>query len=386
MIYDAVVVGAGPAGSTAAYALSQAGVRVLMLDRAHFPRDKPCGGGVNLRTAALLPFDLSPVVERTVYGASFSLRLRRRFHRRYPEPLAYMTQRRHLDAFLAEVACQAGAEFHQGQQVRQIEIENGRAVVYTQSGSYAARAVIGADGANGVVAPAAGLQTRMEMSVALEGNIPLEEVGEHRNDLVSLDLGIVPGGYGWLFPKGDHINIGVGGWVAAGPQLRKILHGLCRHYGLSPTSLHQLRGHHIPLRRPGSPIVKGPVLLVGDAAGLADPLSGDGMYEAVYSGCLAAQTVERYLAGNAPDLSLYEALVDRYIMPDLVASHQLKRLFYLWPEPYVAMLRYSRNFFDSFCRIVRGELSFSTFRNRLGPLARLVDALPTRFLDRGPAS
>src|SRR5215213_10820621 len=92
-MYDVIVAGGGPGGSTAAREAAAAGARVLLLDRAAFPREKPCGGGVNVRAAALLPFDLAPVVERTVTGVRFSLRMRGDFTRRYGRPLTYMTQR-----------------------------------------------------------------------------------------------------------------------------------------------------------------------------------------------------------------------------------------------------------------------------------------------------
>ena len=106
--YDAIVAGAGPAGSAAALTLAREGASVLMLERARFPRDKPCGGGVTLRAAACQDIDLGPVIERTVSGARFSLRLGPAFDRRYEQPLTYMTQRSRLDAHLAEAAAGAG--------------------------------------------------------------------------------------------------------------------------------------------------------------------------------------------------------------------------------------------------------------------------------------
>ena len=116
--YDAIVVGAGPAGSTAARLLAERGASVLLLDRHRFPRDKPCGGGVTLRAAAVSDLDLTSVIERTIYGARFSLRLGETFDRRFREPLTYMTQRCRLDALLAERAAEAGAEFRDGEAVR----------------------------------------------------------------------------------------------------------------------------------------------------------------------------------------------------------------------------------------------------------------------------
>src|SRR5690348_5347130 len=109
VIYDAIVVGAGPAGSTAAREIASRGGSVLLLERARFPRDKPCGGGVTPRAARRLPFDLAPVVERAVDGVYFSLKLRSGFTRRSGATLTYLTQRRLLDAFLVRQAECAGA-------------------------------------------------------------------------------------------------------------------------------------------------------------------------------------------------------------------------------------------------------------------------------------
>src|SRR5438067_1531688 len=112
--FDAIVVGAGPAGSTTAYRLARAGARVCLVDRARFPRDKPCGGGLTLRAVKELPFSVAPVVEDTVDRLELGLGYRRRFTRRSAEPLVLMTQRRRLDAFLVERAVEAGAEFRDG--------------------------------------------------------------------------------------------------------------------------------------------------------------------------------------------------------------------------------------------------------------------------------
>ena len=135
MIYDVIVVGAGPAGSTAARLLSQRGASVLLLDRARFPRDKPCGGGVTIRAAAYLDLDLSPVIERTVYGARFFLGLGPAFERWYRQPWTYMTQRRRLDSFLVEAACEAGSDFHDGEAVRAVEVDDGQVTLRSRGGA-----------------------------------------------------------------------------------------------------------------------------------------------------------------------------------------------------------------------------------------------------------
>jgi len=372
--YDVIVAGAGPAGSTAARRLAQRGARVLLLDRATFPRDKPCGGGVTLAAARAAGIDLSPVVERTVHEVRVSLRLGKPFHRTAAEPLAYMTQRCRLDAYLVEQAAAAGAEFRDGVAVREIDLSERGVLVRANGDAYAARALIGADGANGAVARATGLAPT-DAAVALEGNIAAEDGLMARwARAIALDLGGTPGGYGWLFPKGDHLNVGVGGWRRIGPSLRERLSALCHALELDEARLSGLRGYHLPMRAPGTRLGRGPALLAGDAAGLVDPLSGEGIENAFASGRLAAEAVAEYLSGAAGDLSGYQRAVEREIEADLHVSLKLQAIFQRWPRPCVAVMRRSDRFWTGLCGLVRGELGYAEFRRRLGPLRYLLDA------------
>ncbi|MDP2948811.1 MAG: hypothetical protein Q8P22_04670, partial [Chloroflexota bacterium] len=286
-----------------------------------------------------------------------------------------MTQRRRLDLFLAEQAAAAGARFHDGEPVQAVEAADALVTVRTDRGHYTARALAGADGANSIVGRSTGTAPRVDLAVALEGRAPLaKSLCKHWQDTVALDLGDLPGGYGWVFPKSDHLNVGVGAWRWFAPHLRERLAALCQRYGLRPDSLRDLRGHHLPIRRPGSPIARGPVLTLGDAAGLVDPLSGEGIHHAFLSARLAAEAIVAYLAEQAADLSPYQAAVDRQIMPELIASRKLQDIFHYAPAPYMFALHYSRRFWQVFCRIVRGELTCTGFLEMVGPLRLLVDA------------
>ena len=374
MPYDAIVVGAGPAGSTAARLLAQQGARVLLLDRARFPRDKPCGGGVTIGAAKEAGIDLSPVIERTVTEVRVSFRLDRPVERSWPEALSYMTQRSRLDAYLAEQAAAAGVDFHDGVAAGEIELTDGAVRLQVNGDSYRARTLVGADGANGVVARSIGLAPLGEAAVALEANVPMEgALAATWERTIALDFGGIPGGYGWLFPKGDHLNVGVGGWRRVGPTLRRRLTELCRYLGLDETNLRDLRGHHLPMRAPGAPIVRGPALLAGDAAGFVDPLSGEGIQAAFHSGRLAAHAIAPYLAGQTPDLSAYESAVERELMPDIAVSRKLQAIFHRMPRPCVAVMRRSDRFWGSICGLVRGDITYTQFRRSLGPLRLVFD-------------
>lgn len=300
--FDAIVVGAGPAGSTAAYRLAREGTRVLILDKTRFPREKPCGGGLSVRAMRELPIDPRPVVEQVVDRMEFSFRRRGRFVRGGRQPLAHMTQRRRLDHFLIGEAVDRGADFRDGVTVSEVS-ERGARIDGRWVGS---ELVIGADGANGGTARSLGLGVDYTYGVALEGNLSHALVDPERwRGAAAIELGTVPGGYGWILPKGDHVNVGVGGWESAGPMMREHLRKLCRGRGFDYSMLTDLRGYRLPGRRPGSGLAKGRALLIGDAAGLVDPLWGDGIYAAFLSSRLAAQAALDLLAGVASDFEPY---------------------------------------------------------------------------------
>jgi geranylgeranyl reductase family protein len=365
--YDAIVVGAGPAGSTCAYRLASAGASVLLLDKARFPRDKPCGGGVTIRALRELPFRIDPVVEGIVDRFELRLRHRHGFSRTAPVPLALMTQRRLLDAYLVEQAVAAGAELREGVRVTDIRDDG--------VGDDSARVVIGADGANGVTARSLGLRTDREHGVALEGNLANERVDAARyaRRLV-LEFGTVPGGYGWVFPKGDHVNLGVGGWEGEGPRLRDHLARLCEAHGVDPDALTEVRGHRLPLRHPGSVLAGGRVALVGDAAGLVDPLSGDGMYEAFLSARLAAEHALAILAGERDSFDEYAAQLEQRLAPLVRASWGAKHALDRFPRLTFTVAR-APYLWDLVVRMMRGEIGAP--REATGPVR-----IPLRVLRR----
>jgi geranylgeranyl reductase family protein len=324
--FDAIVVGAGPAGSTAALRLARAGARVLLLDRERFPRDKPCGGGLTERAVKQLPVSVDPVVEEVVDRFELGFRYRTRFERGGERPLVLMTQRRRLDTHLAERAAEAGADFRDGLRATSLELGERDATVRFDGTAARAEVVIGADGVSGLTARALGFGQRRH-GVALEGNVSYVHAREDRwRGRAVVELGTVPGGYAWVFPKGDHVNVGVGGWRSEGPRLREHLRRACAGYGLPYERLEAVRGFRLPMRRAGDSPVRGRVMLVGDAAGLVDPLSGDGIYEALLSSRLAAEAV------LADDLPGYGERLALELDPMMSAAWSAKLAFDRFPR------------------------------------------------------
>jgi geranylgeranyl reductase family protein len=341
--YDVAVIGAGPAGSTAAYRLAEAGASVLLLDRSRFPRDKPCGGGLTMRGVRLLPFSVDPVVEEVVDHVVLRLRFGKGAqHRRDDGPYVLMTQRRRLDQYLVDQARSVGTDFRDGVRVRSIDERAGGFEIRADGFAANADVLIGADGANGITAKALGIGGEVEYGVALEGNLPYsaEVRGRYRRRAV-LEMGTVPGGYGWVFPKGDHANFGVGGWEDEGPQLREHLARLCEAHAVEVGDLEHVRGWRLPVRLKRMRLVNGRAALIGDAAGMVDPLSGDGMFEAFFSGKAASEAALDVLAGRASDLTRYERAVRASLTRHSVMTLAGKRLADQFPAAAFAVARTS---------------------------------------------
>jgi geranylgeranyl reductase family protein len=334
--FDVAIVGAGPSGSTAAYRLARAHARVLLIDKARFPRDKPCGGGLTMRAVRQLPFSVEPVVEDRITRARCRLRYGPVMERESRQVLCLMTQRRRLDAYLVERAVEAGVTFRDDVRAA-VESETGLSV---GGETIEVGAVIGADGANGMTARTLGLGGAIVNGVALEGNLSYDELppGSWRGSL-TLELATVPGGYGWIFPKGDHVNVGVGGWGEEGPHLRRHLRVLCERHGVELRHLTDVRGHRLPMRRPGTVLAKGRALVVGDAAGVLDPVSGDGIYEALVTARLAAEHVLQLLEGRTEDLEGYAAAVHRELDPLASAGWGAKKALDRFPRSVFAIMR-----------------------------------------------
>ena len=348
--FDVAIVGAGPAGSVAAYHLADAGARVLLVDRAVFPRDKPCGGGVTARAARLLPFSIAPVVEDVVDRLECRLRYGPRVARRSRAPLAFMTQRRRLDHFLVEKAAAAGADVRDGVKVTDVRPD----ALAVDGREVRARVVVGADGCNGIAARQLGLGGELAHGVALEANYPHEA---RFAGVMVVEIAVVRGGYGWIFPKGDHVNLGVGGDESEAPKLRGELLRLCEAHGVDPAAASELRGYRLPMRSAGTKLARGTAAVIGDAAGLVDPFSGDGMYEAFLSARLVADAAAAVLAGKADGLESYADAVERRIGPLAAAGWGAKAAFDHFPRTTFAIARLPITF-RALEKLLQGDLPY----------------------------
>lgn len=360
---DVIVVGSGPAGATAARGLAHRGLDTLVLERARLPRYKSCGGGVPIRTARLLDFPIDAVVEDAVTGLHVSVRGRHGFTRFASSPVIYMVMRDRFDALLMEQAREAGVRLVQDTVVRAVERTSDGFRLETGSGVYSCRYLVGADGVNSVVARSLGLGAGLGEGVALEAEVRANALARARwRGVANLDLGHGPWGYAWVFPKDGLLSIGVVLPPSRGPKLRQELNGYLTRLSLRDAVIERLVGHKILFRREHTAIAGDGVVLTGDAAGLADEFSAEGISYAVKSGQLAASHIARAALEGRQWLGAYERSVDRVIMPELRAARLLARLFFAaarrQPRALLYLLRRWNHGSRALFRVLRGDSSY----------------------------
>lgn len=287
------MVGAGPAGTSAAYVLAKQGVRVALLEKATMPRYKACGAGLVARAIQSLPFDISEVVENECYTAELNLAdAGLRFAVSRKSPIVSMTMRENFDFLLFQRAAGAGAEARDGCRVTGVENYRDRVDVQTLQGKVSGRFMIACDGALGPVARMAGWNETRTMVPVLEWEVFVpDHIFERFSGKARFDFGYFPSGYAWIFPKRDHLSIGLGGKERLRGGLRKALEHYIKESEIDRIDRIERHGHFIPLSPRAEGVLKGRVVLAGDAAGFVDPVTAEGITFAIMSGQSAGRAI-----------------------------------------------------------------------------------------------
>jgi len=322
--HDVLVVGGGPGGSTAAWRLALAGLRPLLLDAATFPRVKICAGWVTPEALADVEVDPDkyPLTIQPFTACRFGFD--GKLHEtRWRRPASYGIVRSEFDHHLLDRARVAGAEVREGARVTAVTRQSDGIHVVSEQGTFVAPVVIGAGGHHCPVAKAFGpLSEREEAVVAQESEtrLPADRREALRGVATAPELYVERDlkGYGWYFPKEDVLNIGIG--VVSGPganlpRRRDALVAALRASGQLPADLaiEPFRGHAYVVRRRAPRRLAGAgFCLIGDAAGLARDLSGEGIGPAIRSGLWAAEAVAAHVRDGASLDRYAERIVRRY--------------------------------------------------------------------------
>ncbi|GCD47317.1 geranylgeranyl reductase family protein [Streptomyces paromomycinus] len=380
-VWDVVVVGAGPAGASAAYAAACTGRRVLLLEKAELPRYKTCGGGIIGPSRDALPpgFDL-PLRDR-VHAVTFSLNGKLTRTRRSKNMLFGLINRPDFDAQLVKTAQDAGAELRTGATVSRVEQHGSAvpdrrtvAVVLGDGEVVLARAVVGADGSASRIGAHVGVKMD-QVDLGLEAEIPVPPtVAEDWAGRVLVDWGPIPGSYGWVFPKGDTLTVGVISARGEGAATKRYLDDFIGRLGLAGFEPSISSGHLTRCRAEDSPLSRGRVLVCGDAAGLLEPWTREGISFALRSGRLAgewaARVAEAHDAVDARRQALnYAFAIKAGLGVEMGVGRRMLTLFARRPGLIHAALTGFRPAWHAFAKIVRGTTTLAEIV-RTHPVAR----------------
>lgn len=361
-IYDSIVVGGGPAGSSAAYTMARAGLNVLLLEKEKMPRYKCCGGGISRKVREILDFNFSICCDSPARGIVFSWLSGQTHSRKGDDLLGWVVKREIFDQLLIRQARSTGARVEEG--CKFIDLKEGRNVLHvtTTGGDFAGMTLIGADGAGSAVARRLGLTRHSRPGFALETRIEVPDsiLKEKRGNLY-FDLGGIPGGYGWIFPLKNCLNVGVATRRSSFRGLKACLRDYLHREELEEYSGNSdLRGSMLAFRLLPFGLVKGRCCLTGDAAGLADRLTGEGIYPAIFSGQLAGGAVEDFLEGRAR-LNAYQTAISESLGMNIFLANLASRLTGLFPRMIFDRVCGNQRRIEKVMMVMQGVLEYRAF-------------------------
>ena len=332
--YDAAIIGAGPAGSMAADLLASNGLRVILIEKESLPRYKTCGGGIIYKALKLIPFDISECVESVCYKAEVNdCNNNLRFSVERKLPIITMVMRNSFDYLLVRKAVESGAVLRDGAEVTDLNVIKDGIDVKTGRDKLIAGYVIAADGANGFISKKLKLWQKMKRIPGLEYEADINGMGrDNIGDKAIFEFGMIKHGYAWIFPKRKHLSIGILTMGNNKSLMKSSLDKYISILGLASGTSMIKHGYFVPLRKAGCPLTNGRILITGDAAGLADPTLIEGIYNALFSGSIAAESILRFYGDSRSVINNYVNTVREKIINENRYSKCISKLVYNYPS------------------------------------------------------
>lgn len=362
-LYDVIVIGGGPSGGIAAYDLAKRDLNVLLLEKEKLPRYKPCGGGITKKAIDLINFDIDIVVEREINKSLISF-TRKKNIRSVGKNIGKMVMRSNFDHLIIKKAVDAGVVLHEGQKVKDVKIlKHSLALVSTQDSQFLAKAVIGADGVNSSVARSIELRNNKQLSVAIEAEVSVDQDIIDQHDVI-FDFGVVPFGYAYIFPKKNHLSVGIYTTKPKMPRLKQyLMEYLENKRSLNNFQIISIEGHKVPQGGVSEKLHNKNVVLVGDAAGLADPFWGEGIFYGIKSGLIASEVIVQALERNrgSINLKLYSKRVREELNRDLRYARFFSKIFYRVPDKIKTILVEDPNASQLMMDVMKGTYTYKRY-------------------------
>ena len=362
-IYDVIIAGSGPAGASAAYVLAKAGKKVLIVEKEKLPRYKTCGGGLTFKGLNLIPFDINEIIEKSCYVVNINdFEANVFILTKREKPVISMTMRSNLDYHLIKAAEKFGAEVKDGVEIKDINIgkTNVEVIIKKNEEKFYSGFLIAADGALSVAAKKYfGISDR-NLVPALEYEVHVADDILYRfGNIPRFDFGIVPGGYGWVFPKNDHLSIGVLSMNMKNGNMNNYFSAYLKSLQINKIERLEKHGFVIPLTY-RKVFAGNRILLIGDAAGFIDPITAEGISFAILSGQIASEALIKGNMDPATVYKEYNAQISKKIIPELKAGKILAKFVYGYRYVRIWIVRlYGKKLSELMTDVIMGEKKYS---------------------------
>ena len=287
--YDAIIVGAGPAGCACAYELKSHNKSVLLLDKHSFPRHKPCAGGITKKALMELPIDINHLIQHDSYEMIFRFDKNKKVELKNNLGSCAMVVRDDLDNYFFQETIKTGVHFKKIKKINSIKHTQDKVILYAGDAKYESSYLIGADGANSTVRKLTTGLSYQNPVYAFEGLVPKTD----KNKDIKTEFVFNGRGYAWIFPKKNHFNVGLGNLVgnenSDKPKKKDLFDFVSSRF--ESNKVENITGFPIGTEGLNYEVLINRLFLVGDAAGLSESLLGEGIYNAIVSGKYAAKSI-----------------------------------------------------------------------------------------------
>jgi geranylgeranyl reductase family protein len=363
--FDVAIIGSGPSGASTAFYLGRHGISTVIIEKETLPRYKTCGGGFVNRGKKEMPFDISEVIEREFFSVDsyFNNNLEICYKSFKETPIITMIMRDAFDNLITQKAKELGVTLLENHTLRSIDFLDKKSILQTSQGPISANFIIAADGVLSQTAKMAGwIKDTRKLIPALEYEVEVSaEDFKRLSKSVRFDIDAVPYGYAWSFPKKNHLSLGVlttkKGKIDLKEYYRKYLNTL----GIKQVLKEDAHGFQIPIAPRTDGFVKNNVFLIGDAAGFAEPITAEGISNAILSGKYVAEAlIESNLDKNLAS-EIYIKKLNNKLLPELKAGQILSKFFYHNnPVRNFILQKYGNHFNKIMVDILHGDRPFPT--------------------------
>ena len=362
--FDVAIIGSGPSGASTAFYLGKQGISTVIIEKETLPRYKTCGGGFVNRGRKNMPFEIDEVIESEFFAVdSYFNNGKIHYQSAKETPIITMIMRDAFDNLIVEKAKEFGVTLLENHTLKSIDFLNDSTILNTSQGQISANFIIAADGVLSPTAKMAGWKEETRKLIpALEYEVEVSaEDFKRLSKNVRFDIDAVPYGYAWSFPKKNHLSLGVLTTKKGKINLKEYYKKYLQTLGIKEIIKEDAHGFQIPIAPRTDGFVKNNVFLIGDAAGFAEPITAEGISNAILSGKYVAEAIIESKLNTSIAEKLYLEKLNIKLLPELLSGVTLSKFFFNNnPVRNFLLKKYGQHFNDLMVDILHGDKPFPT--------------------------